>query len=87
VEVAGRVCAAASRAEIGAAEDVFGDRLEALYDALRRLLVVPAPDVGAFCTKVELTIEHEMPTLSDSAASLEAVRADARRFGQGAPRN
>lgn len=86
VEEAGRRCSAASRAEIGAAEDAFGDRLEALYDALRAMLVVPAPDLAAFCTKVELMIEHELPTLAGSSASLEAVRREAGRFGEAAAR-
>ena len=86
VEEAGRRCSAASRAEIGAAEDAFGDRLEALYGALRAMLVVPAPDIGAFCTKVDLMIEHEVATLAGSSASLEAVGREARRFGEAAAR-
>ena len=80
VEEAGRRCASCSRAEIHSAEDEYGDRLEALYERLRGLLTVRAPDLNAFCTKVELMIEHELATLSGSAASLAAIRDDARRL-------
>ena len=85
VEEAGRVCSAlrpgpggASQAEVHVAEELFGDRLETLYALLRRLLVVPAPDVGAFLLKVELMIEHEVGTLSGGEACMEAVREEAR---------
>ena len=81
VEEAGRVCAAASREEIGAAEDAFGDRLEALYAALRRLLTVPAPDLGALLVKVEAAFEHEIGTLAGCEAGIAAVREDALRLG------
>ncbi|HEX8366151.1 MAG TPA: hypothetical protein VF603_12800 [Allosphingosinicella sp.] len=80
VEEAGRVCAAASQAEIGAAEDAFGDRLEELYDALRHLLVVPAPDVSALLLKVDAAFEHEIGTLIGTDACIAALRADARRL-------
>lgn len=80
MEEAGRLCSAASREEIGAAEDAFGDRLEELYDALRRLLVVPAPDVGALLVKVDAAFEHEIGTLAGCEAGIAAVRADARRL-------
>jgi len=80
VEEAGRVCGAASPAEIGAAEDAFGDRLEELYDALRRLLVVPAPDIGALLVKVELAFEHEIGTLCETAPCIAVIREDVRRL-------
>ncbi|HYG28712.1 MAG TPA: hypothetical protein VD887_00700 [Allosphingosinicella sp.] len=82
VEEAGRVCAVASPEEIGAAEDAFGDRLEALYDQLRRLLVVPAPDVAALLVKVDAAFEHEIGTLAGTDASIAAVRGDVRRLGE-----
>ena len=51
LEEAGRVCARATRAEVFAAEEVYGDRLEELYGRLRELLTAPAPDLRAFCAK------------------------------------
>jgi hypothetical protein len=80
VEEAGRVCAAASRAEIGAAEDAFGDRLEELYDSLRRLLAVPAPDLGAFLLKVDAAFEHEIGTLAETGPCVAAIREDVARI-------
>ena len=65
VEEAGRLCAAASRADIHAAEDAYGDRLEALYGALRRMLVVPAPGIGAFLVKVDAAFEHELHSVRE----------------------
>jgi hypothetical protein len=80
VEEAGRVCAGASRAEIGAAEDVFGDRLEELCDSLRRLLVVPAPDIGALLLKVDAAFEHEIGTLAGAEPCVAAIREDVLRL-------
>jgi hypothetical protein len=81
VEEAGRVCAAAAHDAIGAAEDAFGDRLEALYDALRRLLVVPAPGMEALLVKVDAAFEHEIGTLCGTGPCVAAIRDDARRLG------
>jgi hypothetical protein len=69
-------------AGIWAAEDAFGDRLEALHEALRMLLVVPAPDLGALLVKVELAFEHEIGTLSGTAPGVAAIRADVRRLAR-----
>ena len=91
VEAAGRRCAAvprqgsgpAWRAEIGAAEDAYGDRLETLYERLRGLLTAPAPDVAALLVKVELAFEHEIQTLAGGDACGAAIVADARGFREG----
>jgi len=80
VEAAGRRCASASRAEIHAAENAFGDRLEALYDTLRRLLTVPAPGLAALLVKVDLAFEHEVGTLWGAERCVAAVREDVRRL-------
>ncbi|HEX8526137.1 hypothetical protein [Allosphingosinicella sp.] len=81
VEAAGRVCSAAPRDAIGAAEDAFGDRLEEMYEALRRLLVRPAPDLAAFLLKVDAAFEHEIATLAGGEPCVAAIRGDLRRLG------
>ncbi len=58
-------------------------RLASMYDALRRLLAVPAPDAAAFARKVQLAIDHQMVTDSDGMASLAAIRRDTPRFTGG----
>lgn len=63
-----------------AIEEEYGDRLDALYRALRRLLRLPAPDVGAFALKVVLAIDHEVGTLEGGEACLAVLRRDALRF-------
>lgn len=63
-----------------AQDDAYGDRLDALYAALRRLLRVPAPDWGALALKVELVVDHEVGTLTGGELCLVALRADARRL-------
>lgn len=82
VEAAGRVCSAAPRAAIGAAEDAFGDRLEEMYEALRRLLVVPAPDLASFLVKVDSAFEHEIATLAGGEPCVAAIRGDLRRLAR-----
>jgi hypothetical protein len=80
VEEARRRCALAPRAGIGAAEDAFGDRLEALYALLRRLLTAPAPDLPALGRKIDLAFEHEVATLAGCAPGIAALRRDVRRL-------
>lgn len=67
-------------AGMGDMDDLFGDRLDALYRALRRLLRVPAPDWGALALKVELVVDHEVGTLAGGELCLAALKADARRL-------
>jgi hypothetical protein len=87
-----RVTAGASAEEEAAREEVYGARLDAMYDApstllrtgLRRLLRVAAPDVGALAVKIDLMIDHEAATLTGGDACLAAIRRDARRLAQAA---
>lgn len=53
-----------------------------MYDALRRLLKVPAPDIAAFVVKFELLIEHDLATLIGGHACLTAMRRDVRRLAR-----
>jgi hypothetical protein len=69
-----------SHAEQFAIEEAYGERLDAMYDALRRLLRVPAPDVRALGRKVVLAVDHEVATLWRGEACLAAVRRDAVRL-------
>ena len=73
---------ARSRAEVFALEEVYGDRLSDFYDAVRRLLRTPAPDVAALAVKICLVVDHEVATLQGAPACMAAVKADAIRLGQ-----
>jgi hypothetical protein len=53
-----------------ALDEMFGDRLDAVYGALRRLLRTPAPDLSALAMKIELTVDHEVGTLGAVSAVL-----------------
>ena len=75
-----RVTAGATAEEEAAREEVYGERLDAMYDSLRRLLRVAAPDVAALAVKIELMIQHEVATLTGGEACLAAIRGDARRL-------
>lgn len=79
-----RRTAGAPWAEQEAVEEEFGDRLDALYAALRRLLRASAPDVGALALKIDLGIEHEVATLNGGEACLAAIRRDAWRLARSA---
>lgn len=63
-----------------AQEDAYGDRLDALYAALRRLLRTPAPDFEALAAKIVLAVDHEVGTLTGGERCLAALKADARRL-------
>ncbi|MEA3045266.1 MAG: hypothetical protein QOH47_3104 [Sphingomonadales bacterium] len=78
-----RRTAGAPWAQQDAVEEEYGDRLDALYRALRRLLRVPAPDLPALAVKIELAIDHEVATLNGGEACLETVRRDALRLCSG----
>jgi hypothetical protein len=75
-----RRTAGLSMEEEAAREEIYGAQLDALYATLRRLLKVPAPDVGALAAKIELMIDHEVATLTGGEACLAAIRRDARRL-------
>jgi len=66
-------------------EDEYGERLDALCDALRRLWRTPAPDLRALALKIDLAFEHELGTLAGATACLAAIRADARRLAAAYP--
>jgi len=66
-------------------EDEYGERLDSLCDALRRLLRTPAPDLRALAIKIDLAMEHELGTLAGAAACLAAIREDARRLAAAYP--
>lgn len=68
-------------ADQDAQEDAFGDRLDAFYAALRRLLRTPAPDFEALSVKIVLAVDHEVGTLAGGEPCLAALKADARRLG------
>lgn len=67
-------------ADADAQEDAFGDRLDAFYAALRRLLRTPAPDFEALSVKIVLAVDHEVGTLAGGEPCLAALKADARRL-------
>ncbi|HYG30606.1 MAG TPA: hypothetical protein VD887_10365 [Allosphingosinicella sp.] len=71
---------ARSRAEEFALEEVYSDRLADLYEAVRALLRIPAPDVAALAVKVCLVVDHEVATLERAAPCMAAVKADAMRI-------
>ena len=61
-------------------ENRHGALSEASYRALRLLLQIPAPNVNAVSLKLDLTLEHEVVTLSRGEACLTALQCDARRL-------
>lgn len=61
-----------------ALEAEYGERLDAMYAALWRLLRAPSPDLAAFATKIVLAIDHEVATLTGGEACLAAIRREAR---------
>jgi hypothetical protein len=61
-------------------EDAFGDALERFNEALAGLLAVPAPDVRALATKLDLAIAAEVQELSFGPPALAALARDAHRL-------
>jgi hypothetical protein len=53
---------------------------EAMETALGRLLLVPAPDLAAFATKLDLFFEHELEPHSAEDDVLAAIREDVGRL-------
>jgi hypothetical protein len=66
--------------EQDAVEAEYGDALDGLYAALRRLMGAPAPNVAALAVKIELVVAHEVATLNGGDACMAALRRDARRL-------
>lgn len=75
-----RRSAGASHAEQLALEEPFGERLDGLYAAIRRVMAVPAPDVAALALKISLVVDHEVFELHGGAARMEALKRDALRL-------
>jgi hypothetical protein len=73
-----RATAGACFAEAAAVEDEYEALGDALYDALRRLLMTPAADAASLAVKVELVVEHEVGTLEGGEACMAALVRDAR---------
>lgn len=66
--------------EQAAIEEAYGERLDAMYDALRRLMRLRAPDLPALAKKIVLAVEHEVATLSGGEACMAALKRDALRL-------
>jgi hypothetical protein len=69
--------------EQDAVEEEYGDALDVLNAALRRLFRVPAPDIAALAVKIELLIDHEVAMLNGGEACMAALRRDALRLSSG----
>jgi hypothetical protein len=66
--------------EQAAIEEAYGDRLDAMYAALRRLMRLRAPDVTALAMKIVLAVDHEVATLTGGEACMAALKRDALRL-------
>ena len=75
-----RRSAGASHAEQLALEDVYGDRLDDLYAAIRRLIRTPSPDLHALVTKIVFAVDHEITTLIGGERCMKALKRDALRL-------
>jgi ABC-type uncharacterized transport system YnjBCD permease subunit len=69
-----------------AVEEEYGDALDGLYAAMRRLFRVPAPDIAALAVKIEIVVAHEVATLNEGEACMAALRRDALRLSSGQAR-
>jgi hypothetical protein len=70
----------ATHAEQFALEEAYGERLDVMYAALRRLMRAPAPDLAALGRKIVLAVDHEVATLWRGEACMAAVKRDALRL-------
>jgi hypothetical protein len=66
--------------EQAAIEEGFGDRLDAMYDALRRLMRLRAPDLAALTTKIVLAVDHEVATRAGGEGCMATLKRDAVRL-------
>lgn len=66
--------------EQAAIEAAYGERLDAMYGALRRLMRLRAPDLSALATKIVLAVDHEVATLSGGEACMSTLKRDALRL-------
>jgi hypothetical protein len=63
-------------------EDAFGRAHDRFNLTLRRLLAVPAPDVAALATKLEVAVAAELADLTYAPPALAALAEDARRLSR-----
>jgi hypothetical protein len=75
-----RVTAGGAWEEQHAIEEGYGDRLDAMYAALRRLMRLRAPDLPALATKIVLAVDHEVATLTGGEACMGTLKRDALRL-------
>jgi len=74
--------AALAALEGGPDEDAFGRAHDRFNAALRRLLAVPAPDVAALATKLEIAVAAELADLTYAPPALAHLAEDARRLSR-----
>lgn len=75
-----RAAEAALAAAPHADDSTFDRLLGQVLRALRHLLRIPAPDLPALATKLDLLVAHEAWELNFAEPSLLALRQDARRL-------
>jgi hypothetical protein len=75
-----KLTAGAPWEEQAAIEEAYGDRLDAMYAALRRLMRLRAPDLPALATKIVLAVDHEVATLTGGEACMATLKRDALRL-------
>ncbi|HYG28621.1 MAG TPA: hypothetical protein VD887_00240 [Allosphingosinicella sp.] len=63
-------------------EDAFGRAHDRFNAALSRLLAVPAPDVAALATKLEVAVAAELADLTYAPPALAHLAEDARRLSR-----
>jgi hypothetical protein len=81
-----RAEAAVLALEGGPDEDAFGRAHDRFNLVLRRLLAVPAPDIAALATKLEIAVAAELADLTYAPPALAALAQDARRLASRAVR-
>jgi hypothetical protein len=64
-------------------DEVFNDLECARLDALRRLLLVPAPDLRTLSLKVDLVVDENVAELDGGERCLAVFKADTRRLAHG----
>jgi hypothetical protein len=77
-----RAEAALAALEGGPDEAAFGRAHDRFNACLRRLLAVPAPDVAALATKLEIAVAAELADLTYAPPALAALAEDARRLSR-----
>jgi hypothetical protein len=64
-------------------EERFGDLDSLRLAALRRLFLIPAPDLAALALKLDLAVADQAWELTGCETCLETAAADARRLSHG----